>query len=83
MGALGLDVFAAYLHASDDINSNVQIFADVLVDHDVASFNTGTVSLQTSGDSTGPYNYFVDSKVTPCVQPERDNRTTDQRRHPP
>ena len=48
----GLEAEQGYLHASDDLNEHVQLFADVLLNHDINTFNTGTVSLQTSGEST-------------------------------
>ena len=35
----------------------------MLLDHDVTRFSTGTVALNTQGDSTGPNNYFADPNV--------------------
>lgn len=59
----GTEGAQGFLRLSDDINDNLQLFADVLLDHDVTRFNTGTVSLQTAADSAGPYNYFSDPNV--------------------
>ncbi len=62
-----------YLHISDDINSNVQVFGDVLVSHDVERFSTGTALFSTASDSAGPYGYYEDTKVTgPAGGPTAD-----------
>jgi iron complex outermembrane recepter protein len=62
-----------YLHISDDINSNVQVFADVLLSHDVEKFSTGTALFSTADDSAGPFGYYEDTKVTgPAGGPTSD-----------
>ena len=38
----GTEATQGYLHASYDVNDGIQIFTDVLVDHDIARFSTGT-----------------------------------------
>ncbi|MBS0373894.1 MAG: TonB-dependent receptor [Proteobacteria bacterium] len=57
----------AFLHGTWDISANTRLFADVLLDHDVTEFNTGTVFFGTADDSTGPFYYFYDPNVTPCT----------------
>ncbi|MEP6546419.1 MAG: TonB-dependent receptor [Gammaproteobacteria bacterium] len=52
-----------FLHASDDINSNVQLFTDILLNHDVTKFNHGTPFLSTSNDSSSPYTYYSDPNI--------------------
>jgi outer membrane receptor protein involved in Fe transport len=54
----------AYIRVSDDLNDNVQVFADVMLNHDVTKFSTGPVLFSTGDDSSGPYSYFEDPKVT-------------------
>jgi iron complex outermembrane recepter protein len=62
-----------YLHISDDINSSVQVFADVLLSHDVEKFSTGTALFSTADDSAGPFGYYEDTKVTgPAGGPTSD-----------
>jgi iron complex outermembrane recepter protein len=62
-----------YLHISDDINNNVQLFADVLLSHDVERFSTGTVLYSTADDSAGPFGYYEDTNVTgPAGGPTAD-----------
>lgn len=60
----GTESTQGYLHISDDINDNMQLFVDVLLDHDVARFSTGGGFLSTADDTSGPYNYYVDTNVT-------------------
>ncbi len=59
----GTEATQVYSHISDDINDNVQIFADVLIDHDVARYSTGGGFLSTADDSAGPYNYYYDPNL--------------------
>lgn len=63
----------AYLHASYDVNSNIQVFTDVLLSHDVERFSTGTSLFSTADDSAGPYGYYEDTNVTgPAGGPTAD-----------
>ncbi len=52
-----------YLHASDDINDNIQLFTDILLNHDVTRFNHGTAFLDTADDGSSPYTYYSDPNV--------------------
>jgi outer membrane receptor protein involved in Fe transport len=61
----GTESTQGMLHVSDDVNDHIQIFTDVLVDHDVTRTNPGTTFFSTADDSSGPYNYFVDPNVDP------------------
>jgi iron complex outermembrane recepter protein len=61
--ANGTEATQAMLHVTDDINSNVQLFADVLLDHDISLTNAGTAFFSTADDSTGPYNYYTDPSI--------------------
>lgn len=63
----GTEAEQGYVHAGYDIGDHTQIFADVLLDHDVTLFNTGTSFFSSADDSSGPYNYFADLQVTPCT----------------
>ena len=49
----GTESTQAYLHAADDINEHIQLFTDVLLDHDVTLTNAGTPFLDTADDSSG------------------------------
>jgi iron complex outermembrane recepter protein len=71
----GTEAEQGYLHAAFDVNDRVQVFTDVLLDHDVTLFNSGTAHLDTSADSSGPYYYFFDPAVAqaagePCIKPD-------------
>jgi len=66
----GTEAEQGYLHAAFDLNDRAKVFADVLLDHDIALFNTGTALFSTADDSSGPYNYFYDPAVTPCLKPD-------------
>ena len=59
----GTESTQGFLHASDDINDHIQIFTDILVDHDVTRTNPGTAFFSTADDSSGPYNYYADPNV--------------------
>jgi iron complex outermembrane recepter protein len=61
--ANGTEATQGYLHVSDDINDHAQVFADVLVDHDVARFSTGGGFFGTADDSAGPYSYYYDPNL--------------------
>ena len=60
----------AYLHAGYELSERARLFSDVLLSHNLTLSNHGTAFFGTEGDSTGPYNYFFDPNVTPCVQPD-------------
>lgn len=59
----GTESSQVFLHASDDLNDNIQLFSDVLLDHDVTRFGSGSPFFSTGDDSTGPYSYYVDPNV--------------------
>ena len=59
----GVESTQGYLHASDDISSTVQLFADVLVNHDVTKFEVSPGFFGTSGDSSSPYSYYFDPNL--------------------
>jgi iron complex outermembrane recepter protein len=61
--ANGTEASQVLVHAADDINDHIQVFTDILLDHDVARTNAGTIALNTSGDVGGPYYYYVDPNV--------------------
>jgi iron complex outermembrane recepter protein len=52
-----------YLHSTEDINDNVQIYADVLLSHDVVRFNTGPYYFGTDIDSSSPFYYYEDPNL--------------------
>ena len=51
------------MHLSYDVNDHLQIFSDVLLDHDVTTFNAATVLYNTADDATQPYYYYEDPNV--------------------
>ena len=51
------------LHVTDDINSNIQLFTDILLDHDVTLTNAGTAFFSTADDSTGPITTTSDPNI--------------------
>jgi iron complex outermembrane receptor protein len=53
------------MHLSYDVNDHIQLFSDVLLDHDVATFNPGTAFFNTADDSSTPYYYYEDPNVAP------------------
>jgi iron complex outermembrane receptor protein len=59
----GTEATQVMLHATDDINPNVQIFTDILLDHDVTLTNAGGPFFDTADDSSGPYNYYTDPSI--------------------
>ena len=61
--ANGTEATQGYLHLSDDVNEHMQVWADVLLDHDVARFSTGGGFFGTSSDTAGPYYYYEDPNL--------------------
>jgi outer membrane receptor protein involved in Fe transport len=61
--ANGSEATQGMLHATDDINDHIQLFTDILLDHDVSLTNAGTAFFSTADDSTGPYNYYIDPSI--------------------
>ena len=59
----GTESTQVFLHASDDVNDHVQLFTDILLDHDVTRTNPGTAFFSTADDSAGPYYYYADPNV--------------------
>jgi iron complex outermembrane recepter protein len=59
----GIEATQGFLRLSDDIADNLQLFTEVLLDHEVTRFNNGTVIFDTQGDNSGPYNYYSDPSV--------------------
>ncbi len=59
----GTESTQGFLHASDDLNDHIQIFTDILLDHDVTRTNPGATFFSTSDDSAGPYYYYADPNV--------------------
>jgi len=53
------------MHLSYDANAHLQIFGDVLLDHDVTTINIGPTLFSTVDDVSGPYNYYEDVNVAP------------------
>ena len=60
-----------YLHLNADLNEHVQPFVDVLISHDVAKYNNGGGFFGTSGDSSGPYNYYEDPNLGDLMNMQR------------
>jgi iron complex outermembrane recepter protein len=52
-----------YLHVTYDINSNIQIFADALLSHEITRFNTGSRFYSSADDPGDPLYYFEDPAV--------------------
>ena len=65
----GTEAEQGYVHATYEFSDRFKVFTDVLLDHDVTTFSTGTVLFSTSDDSSGPYSYFYDPAVTSCATP--------------
>lgn len=65
--ANGQENTQGYLHVTYDINSNIQLFADALVAHEVARFNPGTVLYSTADGANfnggANYAYFEDAAI--------------------
>ncbi len=62
--ANGTEETQGYLHLDYAINDDWKAFSDVMLDHDVARFSTGTNLWSTSDDSAGPYYYIEDPNTT-------------------
>jgi outer membrane receptor protein involved in Fe transport len=54
-----------YLHLAYDINPSIQIFADLLLSHEVTRFNTGSRFYGSSDLNTDPLYYFEDPTHAP------------------
>jgi iron complex outermembrane receptor protein len=61
--ANGTEATQAYSHISYDINDDIQVFTDVLLDHDVVRYSTGAGFLSTEDDTAGPYYYYLDPRL--------------------
>lgn len=59
----GDEVTEGLLHVTADINDNMQLFGDALLSHDLTKLSTGTVYLDTSGDSSSPFYYYYDPNL--------------------
>ena len=53
------------MHLSYDVNDHVQVFSDLLLNHDVTTYNTGSILYSTADDSSQPYYYYEDPNVAP------------------
>ena len=54
-----------YLHASDDLTDHLQLFSDILVNHDVVRFNTGPGFWESDVDPSSPYYLYEDPRLGP------------------
>jgi iron complex outermembrane recepter protein len=54
-----------YLHATQDLNDNVQLYADTLLSHDVVRFSTGPSYYNSDEDTNSPYAYYEDPTLPP------------------
>jgi iron complex outermembrane recepter protein len=54
-----------YIHATEDITDTLQIFADVLINHDVARFSAGIPFYGSNFDTASPYAYYEDPNLNP------------------
>ena len=62
-----------YIRASDDITPNLQVFAEVLVNHDVQRFSAGGNFYETQSDSSAgnPFFYYYDPNLGDEVNVQR------------
>ena len=60
-----------YLNISDDITDNVQVFANVLVNHDVTRLGAQSVFFATGDDPTSPYYYYEDPNIPDLLNVQR------------
>ena len=60
-----------YVRLSDDITSNIQVFGEVLLNHDVQRFSAGTNFYETSADPSSPYYYYYDPRLGDEVNLQR------------
>ncbi len=51
-----------YLHATYDINDNVQLFSDILINHDVTRASSGPIFFGSADDPTSPFYYYEDPR---------------------
>jgi iron complex outermembrane receptor protein len=51
-----------YVHATQDVNDKLQIFADALINHDVVRFNVGQHFYASNGDNV-PFSYYEDPNL--------------------
>ena len=63
----GTEAEQGYAHAALELSDRTHIFTDLLLDHDVTTFSTGTVLYSTANDG-GPFSYYVDPVATPCAK---------------
>jgi hypothetical protein len=49
-----------YLHATYDLNDNLQLYGDTLISHDVVRFSIGPSYYASSKDSSSQYSYYDD-----------------------
>jgi len=49
-----------YLHATYDLNDNLQLYGDTLISHDVVRFSIGPSYYGSSEDSSSQYSYYED-----------------------
>jgi outer membrane receptor protein involved in Fe transport len=62
--ANGTEETQGYLHLDYAFNGDWKAFSDVMLDHDVTRFSTGTNFWSTADDSSSPYTYIEDPAVT-------------------
>jgi iron complex outermembrane receptor protein len=62
--ANGTEEAQGYLHLDYAFNDDWKAFGDVMLDHDVTRFSTGTDLWSTEDDSASPYTYIEDPAVT-------------------
>jgi iron complex outermembrane receptor protein len=63
--ANGDETTQGYIHATLDITDSLQVFADGLINHDVARFSSGILQYNSSFDSASPYAYYEDPNLNP------------------
>jgi iron complex outermembrane receptor protein len=63
--ANGNETTQGYIHATLDITDGLQVFADGLINHDVAWFNSGILQYNSSFDSASPFAYYEDPNLNP------------------
>lgn len=59
----GVESTQGYLHLDDNLTDQVQLFSDVLVNHDVQRFASGTGLFDTAADPTSPFYYYEDPNI--------------------
>jgi len=62
--ANGTEETQGYLHVDYAFNDDWKVFSDVMLDHDVTTFSTGTSFWSSADDSSSPYYYIEDPSVT-------------------